>query len=338
MVWVPDPKNPKGQIWLDSAAAGIPVQKVHVIGPWMSAGPACVANPQPSVEMSTSKGKERAKTPPTPTELPEPPEPPKSSTSPKTKRELSPDLASLAFVGGSKVPLLKRRAGAHVARTVKQPSNHYHLNKVVILKLTGKGRGTHWTLVQQKQNSGGEFQSILDIDHIIPVVATTWLDWLNAIGKEQWGLSDETCNIWRNLALSAGGVNINKHPNITVVETRKDGNCGYHALEMIMQELPEDERMTIAQMRERISGLVTQLHFDLEKTEYKEEDLPEYLNGTLKKYQIAIREGSVWIDHFGIHNILEKCGLRAFIWSDCGDVKKMKPSVEKERRKFYGIV
>jgi len=356
MGWERDPKNPNKHMWvvrevpsgnkssnsskkgpliLPSAcrSAGSGHQSSILRRPPSGVG---VVNSRGPAEMSTSKGKEREVTPPTPTESPEPSEPPKSS---KGKREASPDLASLAFEGQKFVPISKRTAGARVVPCwVRQPSNHYHLNKVVILKLTGKGRGTHWTLVKQKQNSGGEFQSILDIDRIIPVVAITWLDWLNSIGKEQWGLSDETCKIWSDLALSAGGVSINKHPNITVVETRKDGNCGYHALEMIMEELPEDERMTIAQMRERISGLVTQLHFDLAKTEYKEEDLPEYLNGTLEKYQIAIREGSVWIDYFGIHNILEKCGLRAFIWSDCGDVKKMKPGVEKERRRFYGIV
>ena len=367
MVWVPDPKNPKNKIWtkgqdVPGSEIRLPSARVHRgVGRVLPSArvhrgvgrvlpSACVHRgvggvlPSPrglSQLPSSSKGKERENTPPTPTWSPEPPELPQSSTSSNGKRAASPELDSLAYEGGSKIPISKRTAGARVARMDQRHDNHFHSNKVVILKLTGKGKGTHWTLVQQKQTSGGEFQSISDIDHIIPVVATTWLDWLKAIGKQQWGLSDETCNILHDLAdlaLSAGGVNINKHPNIRVVETRRDGNCGYHALEMIMQELPEDERMTTAQMRERISGLVTQLHFDLEKTEYAEEDLPEYLNGTLEKYQSAIREGSVWIDGFGIHNILEKCGLRAFIWSDCGDVKKMKQGVEKLRGMYYGVV
>jgi len=346
MVWVPDPKNSKKMIWKKGEAVpgSVPKRLPSVRGSvpvrLPSRGGGGVLRPPRGLPqlLSNSQGKESEISLPPPTGSPEPPELPQSSTSSNGKRAASPEFDSLAYEGGSKIPISKRTAGARVARMVQRHNNHFHSNKVVILKLTGKGKGTHWTLVQQKQTSGGEFQSISDIDHIIPVVATTWLDWLNAIGKEQWGLSDETCNIWHDLALSAGGVNINKHPNIRVVETSRDGNCGYHALEMIMEELPEDERMTIEEMRDRISGFVTQLHFDLEKTEYKEEDLPEYMNGTLEKYQKAIREGSVWIDYFGIHEILEKCGLRALIWSDCGNVKKMKQGVEKLRRTFYGIV
>lgn len=346
-MWVPDPKNPKNTIWtkgeedpanpairLPSAHKKLQVRLPSAHGKVQVRLPSCVSrglSPLPS----NSKGKERKTKPPNPTKSPEPPEPPQSSNG---KRAASPEYDSLAYEGGSKIPISKRKAGARVARMDQRHVNHFHSNQVVILKLTGKGQGTHWTLVQQKQTSGGDFQSISDIDHIIPVVAKTWLDWLNAHGKQQWGLSDYTSDTWDVLARAAGEVKINTHPNIRVVATRRDGNCGYHALEMIMQELPEDERMTIAEMRERISGLVTQHHFNLLKTEYMEKDLPENMNGGLEKYQKAIREGSVWIDAFGIHNILEKCGLRAFVWSNCGDVKEMEEGVARKRATFYGVV
>jgi len=350
MAWQRDPQNPGKYIWV-VANPGATVSRInpnlspsnHGLSRRVYRGPSLVtsgssssANPQPPAEMSTSGGKEREVTPPTPRESPEPPEPPKSS---KGKRAASPDLASLAFKEGSKVPSSRRNVGP---RPVPVPCWVLRQQRLMILKLTGKGSGRHWELVQQKID--GEFRSIVSIDEVLPVVAQAWLSWIENYGQEKWGISDDTINTWRNLERSAGAVNIYKHKDLRVHKTNTDGNCGYHAIQIALMDLSVGEWMTIQEMRNRVGDFVTQEQFEIMQKAC-DDDERVYLSekATLKSYQDAIRNGykvegekgknNVWIDDNAFEIIAEKIGVRLLIWNFTGDVKGME-GPEKRRAEF----
>ena len=180
------------------------------------------------------------------------------------------------------------------------------------------------------------------------MVAKSWWHWLEKYGQEKWGISEETYEKWSNLADGAGEVKMYTHPSIKVHETTKDGNCGYDALRIAMQELPEDERMSIQDMRNRVGDLVTQEHFETMQIAC-DDDEKAYLSkeATLKDYQDAIREGylvdgkrhrkQVWIDAFAINTLLLECGIRAFIWSKSQNVKRLKFPLVRQKAMFYAF-